>query len=432
MRTPLGDPSRDYPFMATNMDFAAQDYVEEEFFLEGRACTFAGLHPPLGSVPPMATAEVDATGIPYKTRIVVRRPASAARFNGTVLVEWVNVTAGWDQEINWNTCGEHMVRAGYAWVGMSAQHIGLHTAGTGLCNWSPARYGSLSIPRDEICYDVFSQALQALKHPLDVNPLGNLRAERVFAIGSSQSAGLLGFYHNLVHPRVGLADGFYLSVGGGPLRTDLGVKVFKILTETDVSLLGEAGFRAPDSDCFRSWEVAGTSHVGVQPQRVIEALVRDGIPLHAARCERRPFSRVPFQYAQAAAYDHLARWVSDGIAPPTAAPIELESTSPVRLKRDRFGNALGGLRLTQHAVPTATNTGENSGPPYPESFCSLFGSHQPFDETTLAELYPTKSAYLAAVDTVTDANLAAGYIVEMDAVATKQEAARWAARHWPS
>ena len=86
---------------------------------------------------------------------------------------------------------------------------------------------------------------------------------------------------------------------------------------------------------------------------------------------------------------------------------------PPVIARDSYGNALGGIRLSQHAVPTATNTGENS-PPYP-SFCAFFGSHVPFDEATLAALYPSHLKYVAAVTKVTIKNLLAGYILPSDA-----------------
>jgi hypothetical protein len=79
-------PSHDYPQLATQPDIASQRYVEEEYFFEGTATRY--------STPPLATGGVVSTGHPYKTRMIVRRPASAERFNGIVVVEWVNVTAG--------------------------------------------------------------------------------------------------------------------------------------------------------------------------------------------------------------------------------------------------------------------------------------------------------------------------------------------------
>ncbi|WP_366246661.1 alpha/beta hydrolase domain-containing protein, partial [Cellulosimicrobium cellulans] len=42
---------------------------------------------------------------------------------------------------DWFQTHEHLVREGYAWVGVSAQRAGVHSA-TGLRAWSPERYGS--------------------------------------------------------------------------------------------------------------------------------------------------------------------------------------------------------------------------------------------------------------------------------------------------
>jgi hypothetical protein len=49
----------------------------------------------------------------------VRRPADPKRFNGTVLVEWDNVTNLFDAENFWFFGWEHIMRAGYVWVGVS-------------------------------------------------------------------------------------------------------------------------------------------------------------------------------------------------------------------------------------------------------------------------------------------------------------------------
>jgi hypothetical protein len=88
------------------------------------------------------------------------------------------------------------------------------------------------------------------------------------------------------------------------------------------------------------------------------------------------------------------------------------------MARDEAGNALGGIRLSQHAVPTGVNSGVNTGP----GFCRLYGSYEPFTPEKLAALYPTHAAYLAKVKDVTAKNLAAGYILKPEADATIAEA----------
>jgi hypothetical protein len=64
------------------------------------------------------------------------------------------------------------------------------------------------------------------------------------------------------------------------------------------------------------------------------------------------------------------------------------------------------------------NTGQNSGP----GFCRLNGSHVPFDAVTLAALYPTHEAYVAAVKEATAPLVEAGYLLALDAQAIVAEA----------
>ena len=89
---PPGDPSHDYIFFTSEnvKDFG---YVEEEFFIEGVANAY--------DTPPLTTGTILSSGHAYKTRIVVRRPEKAQRFNGTVILEWQNVTAGYDIDASW-------------------------------------------------------------------------------------------------------------------------------------------------------------------------------------------------------------------------------------------------------------------------------------------------------------------------------------------
>jgi hypothetical protein len=133
--TPLRHVDHGYPYNATPVDLGKQGYVEEEFFLAGMANRYATPSGERGSV-----IDVDH---PYSTRIVVRRPRQAARFNGTVIVEWYNVSQGHDGEYEWFQSYAHLVRSGYAWVGVSAQSVGVNA----LKEWSPARYGGLDVAR---------------------------------------------------------------------------------------------------------------------------------------------------------------------------------------------------------------------------------------------------------------------------------------------
>jgi hypothetical protein len=85
--------------------------------------------------------------------------------------------------------------------------------------------------------------------------------------------------------------------------------------------------------------------------------------------------------------------------------------------------APGGIRLSQHAVPTATNTGVNSQQPGTKGFCSTYGSYQPFDAATLSALYLNHGTYVSKVTQVTHGNLNNGFIVLEDVIATVRDVA---------
>jgi hypothetical protein len=448
----VGEASKDYPFFASIVDLKARGWVEEEFFIEGTANRY--------TIQGQATGMIRETGHPYKTRILVRRPANAGAFNGTVVVEWNNVTAGRDLDIDWFQSYEHFIRSGYAWIGVTPQRVGVDA----LKVWNASRYGTLDVTHagavtgDDLSYDVFAQAAQAVRTPGKVNVLGNLKPARIFATGHSQSAGRLANYVNAVHPVASVFDAVVVHGGGGRIRSDLDIPVFKLLAETDV-LGQQAANRQPDTSKYRSWEVAGSSHVDVQFRASSSKLAaRDGSPtappLPAAAgengrgrgnagpflatgrgvttgqnlaggnpggCERPPYSHVPFHHVMNAAFDHLVRWVKDGVPPPTAPPIDTTGVGPPAVAaRDKHGNALGGIRLAEHAVPTAVNTGLNSG----AGFCRLYGSHEPLDAATIASLYPSHAAYVDAVRDVTLRNLKAGFILKEDADQTIADAER--------
>ena len=109
-----------------------------------------------------------------------------------------------------------------------------------------------------------------------------------------------------------------------------------------------------------------------------------------------------------ATYGHLARWVDGGAPPPSAPYLEFSGLTKVR---NELGLAQGGIQLSQVAVPTALNTGSNSGP----SFCILFGTHVPFDEAQLDALYRNHGQYVVSVARVDEANVDAGYLLPADA-----------------
>ena len=422
---PPGHPSRNSIYAASAIELNANGYVEEEFFIEGIANQYSNSE--------LATAEVIDKDKRYRTRLIVRRPR-VEDFNGIVIVEWINVTGGPDKDIDWWYSGAHFVRNGYAYVAVSAQQMGIDT----MKEWSPNRYSSLdtthdgTVVGDALSYDIFSAVGKAINRLGEstsegqVDILDGLEAELIIATGHSQSASRLAVYLNSIHPLELIYDGVMVHGGGGRIRDDQDTKIFKIMAETD--MVRRAAQPQPNSDTFVQWEIAGTSHADydfeIEYSRL--RLLRDGLPVSEAEardvgCDISAHSRIPFRDPFNAAFEHLVKWIREDIRPPSAEPLQVSRMMPeVVFARDEYGNVLGGIRLAEHAVATATNTGMNNSAT--NRFCFLYGSHEPFDKKTLDRLYPSHNSYVEAIRGVVKQNLEDGYILPFAAAKTIREA----------
>jgi hypothetical protein len=443
------------PFIAsTTFDLALVGYQQAEFFISGTASAFTSATPltrnGMWTVTPGATAA-------YKTRILVYRPSDPERFNGTVVVEWLNVSGGVEAAPDWISAHTHFIRDGYAWVGVSAQFAGVEGGGgllgvveLPLKTVDAARYGSLVHPGDSFSYDIFSQTGQAVRRPAGPSPLGDLEIERVIAAGESQSAFRLVMYINGVDPLAQLYDGFMVHSrgGGGPfgaplsqppqqllpaplvtlIREDVRVPVLTFQTETDLTFLNSFPARQPDTDRIRLWEVAGTAHadtylaargatdLGDSPEVANVIITSEPVP-GVIMCPQ-PINSGPQHWVLKAAFAALNRWVKTG-RPPAPAP-RLEAVGPpVTIMRDAHGNALGGIRTPYVDAPIATYTGEQEA----EILCRLFGTTTLFDGATMTSLYRSHRAFVSAFNRATKNAARRGFLLRHDAKLLRQWAA---------
>ncbi len=419
-----GSPGRNYPFFATDMVLSDFGYIEQEFFFDGTANRYNAPAPSGGTGNNAAsapTADIVSSGHAYRSRMLVRRPVDATRFNGVVVVEWLNVTNGFDTDVHWLYQKEFFLRAGYAWVGVSAQNAGLSNQPNGIKNWSPARYGTLNVNAggtltgDVLSYDIYSQAAQAIRSVPVV--MGDLPVQMVIAIGQSQSAGRLGIYLNAIHVRDPIYDGAVLASGGQIIRNDLTVPVIKLLTETEFAMnsVNQIPVLQPDTDKIRIWPVAGSSHSEQYSLLSRAAFLKRDLNLQAFDgCATPARSRVPNRFVYNAAVDAIVQLNRTGKQPPHAPPMQVLTASPPSIARDQYGNGLGGIRLAEMEVPVAHEGGET---------CGLGGSHVPFDTATLNALYPNHGAYVSAVVHAANASVADGFVLPEDAEATITKAA---------
>ena len=434
---PVTGGDKGWPFGRPTLDFHTLGYREEEYFLEGTAVRY---RPKAGTELGLdGRWEVEPAGsTPYRTRFVVYRPVEREAFNGTVLVSWNNVSAGFD---GYTVDSPEILGSGFAYVAVSAQRAGVHGMGEqpmGLVQWDPERYGSLSISSDDYSFDIFTQAARtvaAKRSRLPIDPLHGLDVRHLVAIGGSQSASRLGAYINAVQPLEHLFDAFmpYLYFGGGsPL--DVGEEVFNpasrrlegsslpmipclirddldalvMIVNSEVEAIACYGVRQPDTDRFRYWEVAGTAHVSLQSMRSrAEAMGQD---LGVAAAGFKGINEVPLNPVVEAAYRRLQEWLETDTPPPEQPRIEF-AHDPPKVVRDEHGIARGGIRLPQVEVPLATNSAIPS-PGNPLGF--LGGSCVPFPPEKVRALYRTAGSYLARFEQATAATEKAGLVLPRD------------------
>jgi hypothetical protein len=417
---PPGSASRNYPFFATDIVLSDYGYVEQEFFFDGTANVYSAPQPSGGvgnNAGSASTATIVSAGHPYRSRMLVRRPTDPGKFNGVVVVEWFNVTNGYDTDVHWFYQKEFLLRAGYAWVGVSAQNAGLSNSPNGIKLWSPTRYSTLNVNQggtvtgDALGYDIYSQAAQAIRSVPVV--MGGLPVQLVLAIGQSQSAGRLGIYLNAVHILDPIYNGALLASGGQIIRNDLTIPVIKTLTETEYAMnsTNEIPVLQPDTDKIRILSVAGSSHSEYYSLVVRAAILLRDLNLQAFdTCATPARSRVPNRFVYNVAVDALAKWNRTGALPNIHSPaVQVLTASPPSIARDSRGNGLGGIRLAEMEAPTAREGGDT---------CGLGGTHVPFDTATLNALYPTQYDYVTQVTSATNAALASGFILLEDAKAT--------------
>ena len=421
---PISGGAHGWPFGAPGaaVDLSKYGYVEEEYFIEGNANSYAKVG--TWTTNGVWTA-VRSGSASYKTRLLVVRPADSAQFKGTAVVEWLNVSAGWDVANDFLYANEELLRGGYAWIGVSTQAVGVQLSPFSLKAWDPVRYGSLSHPGDDFAYDMFTQAGQAIQDPQGVNPLHGLTVERVIAAGHSQSANGLATYLNAIDPLAKVYDGFLLhSRGATPLplfagaagavpatsviRGDTTAQVMALADEWSIGVSAAWLVRQPDSPNFRLWEVAGTGHIDQYEDLLVQPIVARDLGFPSLQCALLE-NQAPLHYVVNSALNKLTAWVATGL-PPAHAPSFIQVVNGA-IVRDSYGNATGGIRLSQLEVPTATMSGVgNAGP----GSCPVAGVTTPFDAATLASLYPTHSDYYLAVGRVDKANYLRGYLLYED------------------
>jgi len=440
---PLPVTAQSYPFLAsdhdsTPIDLAPHGYVEQEFLISGQANVY--------SWPSLDTLDVVASG-PYTTRILVRRPTDPARFSGHVRVEPLNPTSGHDLDAEWEIAHDGFMHAGDAYVGITVRPQTL----LALRRFDPTRYARLAMSNplpvpercapypdaeenaseDGLAWDIISQVGVLIKTDSPANPLRDLHPRTSTLTGWSQSGSYDLTYLDAVARHVQLPDrqpvfDDYLPGAGSYAATPInqcaptitpgdprarynppaGAPVIVVSTPTDfftAASYDRPTDRPADSDTparrIRLYEIGGGCHLPGDQGNYFPStseLVRAGFP--AENRVAYPLSTFPLHAVLDAAFADLDAWVSTDTAPPHAArltPVD-PHVWPVRVTRDAYGNALGGVRTPAVDVPTATYL--ERGLKAPRSDNSAYAGYDiAFSPDYLKILYPTHQDYVDKV-----------------------------------
>lgn len=282
-------------------------------------------------------------GMPYKTRIVIRKPKDDSKFNHLVLAESMHPSG--------NPWVFHFTQV-YA---MTSGVIGLEiltTTPAGLAAANAARYHDLAVPSGAT-NDILAQVGALIKSDHKDNPLTGLGVRKMILAGSSASAAVAQNYLSNAHMALRLADmkpiydGFMPTSANGQVPP---IDVPTILVPTMRETFSGNGTTERDNDKLRVYEFAGMAHID---SRVAAAYYPDPC--------KYPISRYPLGSEMAVALDKLFAWVDKGVEPPHADRffVDFNPDNKPKLDRDKgslfaldeFGNVRGGIRNTYVDVP---------------------------------------------------------------------------------
>jgi Alpha/beta hydrolase domain len=432
---PITGGAHGIAFGGTLADLGTLGFRQDEYLIEGTAESFTALgelsFDGRWLVGPSGSAE-------FRTRMLVTAPIDPARFNGTVIVEWNNVSAGFDIMLADEPA---LFELGFAHVGITTQYVGVHghpDASMGLVAWDPERYGTLHHPGDRYSFDVYAQAAQLVARDRSLgalDPMRGLPVDKLVALGGSQSAGRLATFINAVAQHRPVFDSIVLVTyfgsgaaldtdtvldvrqvdageqrlfpAGTLLRGDLGIPLLVVNSETEV--LFHAPVRQSDTDQYRCWEVAGTAHATVpEMTNIFMKLMRDGIamPTVAEMSEMPPMCAIAWKPVMNTALDHLQRWIHGGPPPPNQPLIDITGDG-VDIVRDDRGIARGGVRLPDVDVPLAAHTGVNGL----GGMMVLNGASVPYPRASIDAMYRDRDDYLARFDDAAGRAVSAGVLM---------------------
>lgn len=452
---PITVTENSHPFCAMAysrepLDLKKFDYLEEEYFLTGIANVY--------DTDEQDFPIVAKKGLPYKNRILVRRPRLKGKFSGRVYVDIMNATQGYDIEDLWHRnylwCMEH----GHAYVGITSKPVNVLSLKNfdykryGQLNWSngevtpspvPSKTATIPGTEEGLFWDMLSQLGLLLRRESD-NCLGGYHAEYIYLTGQSQSGAYLNTYIHYFDQYAkrndgnSIYDGYMNIVGAlvqrsirqeqtiGDLRllkrnmrpsstpyicisSEADLYLFNLFVEGDLMKLKIENSDKADDKC-RYYELAGAPHTDILCP-ILTALSEieqaGGKKPNLDSKLLKNISDMHVEYYICGLLEKLHIWAVKGEAPDICDPLQRKGNE---LERDIHGNAVGGLRTPYVDIPLASYIASN--PEDPEGICGVMTY---FSKDKAIQLYGSENAYIEAFAKYVDKQQQDGWLTITDA-----------------
>ena len=355
----------------TPINLSARGYVEQEYFLSGKANVY--------DLDASGKLLVKSADVPYVNRIIMRWPKDPAKFSGNVIVEINNASALVDKPVVWAESHDYLIRNGDAYVAVTSKPVSVRS----IKAFNLQRYEALSWPnpKPENCANLPADSTIDMENGLiwDIigqtgafvrdksaanNPLvaAGLVVQQVYLTGQLQSANMTRTYYNNFHVRDRLSgnrpifSGYLVYASSGviqpinncaaaPSGTDprnlehlpTDVPVIYVQSKSSSELFGSRVVTLADSDDpqarFRRIEVAGASHLDAQfflNQSQDADVLAAGRALQLPCAEWRPDNATgsvvndfPMHFIIDSSFKNLDPWQRAGTAPPKAPTIHI-------------------------------------------------------------------------------------------------------------
>lgn len=464
---PIKVTEKSHPFCAMKysrepLDLKEFGYIEEEYFIQGQANVY--------DEDGEDNIHLYKEGVNYKNRIIIRRPENSKKFSGRVYMDILNATQRYDIEDLWHRTYLWCMENGHAYVGITSKPVNVMSLKNfdyeryKSLNWSngesipfPTVSNSDTIPGTEegLVWDIISQTGNLIRIRGINNIIGNntrcdaehsfdgWETKELYLCGQSQSGSYLNTYISYFDSIISIGsgrifDGYMNIVGAfvqrslrqrnyvGPLKLQLrhmhpctlpficfsseaDLTLFKMFLDRDDLLDVSIENKNEIGNRCRYYEISETPHTDIICPILtsLDEIKKTGARLPSLSDNLvNSINDIHTEYYICGLLEKLHKWAMAAQAPEVVTPLVRENG---HLKKDRFGNTIGGLRTPYVDVPIARYIASN--PDDPEGIC---GKMKYFSKEEAENIYGNKSNYIIKFSMQTEEQVRQGWISETD------------------